>query len=214
MNLRKWGLLILLDVMIGAGCASHEAAPPAPEASATAASAAADETPPGPEAKIHISYARPGDFLSSLTVTKYSGAQPLKTIPTKEGDAITARFEGGVTVWQFGVEKGLLTGVPVIGAKAQRYAPAEVKYGVMPPHFAASIPDNGPPEPLESDHYYVFAATRGSGSTSYEAVKVNGDGSLEAYEADPRAGTSYWLCCNLPADFAVTAPPQETAPSQ
>lgn len=206
-NLRKWGLLILLDVLIGGGCSSHLTTPAA-GAPASAASPDAEETPAGPEAKIHISYALPGDYLSSLSVTKYSGAQPLKTIATKQGEATTARFEGGVVVWQFTVEKGLLTGVPVIGTAQQPYAPAEVKYGVLPPHFAASIPDNGPPEPLESDHYYVFAATRGSGSTSYEAVKVIGDGSLEAFEADPRAGTSYWLCCDLPADFAVTAPSQ------
>jgi hypothetical protein len=147
-----------------------------------------------------------------MSVTKYSGAEPLKTNTTKEGQATTVRFAGGVTVWQFGVEKGFLTGVPVIGTAQKPYAPSEVKYGVLPPHFAASIPDTGPPEPLESDHYYVFAATRGSGSTSYESVKVNGDGSLEAFEADPRAGTSYWLCCDIPADFAVTAPTQATAP--
>jgi hypothetical protein len=153
------------------------------------------------------------DYLSSLSVTKYSGAEPLKTDATKGGQATTVRFAGGVTVWQFAVEKGFLTGVPVIGATQKPYAPAEVKYGVLPAHFDASIPDSGPPEPLESDHYYVFAATRGSGSTSYEAVKVNGDGSLEAFEADPRAGTSYWLCCDIPADFAVTAPSQPTASS-
>ncbi|HXR24377.1 MAG TPA: hypothetical protein VN742_03370 [Candidatus Binataceae bacterium] len=203
MKFRQWARLILLVLI--AGCASHQGTSPTADASASPAAA---ETSAGPEAKIHVSYAHPGDYLSSLAVTKYSGAQPLKTIPTKDGDAITARFDGGVTVWQVGVEKGLLAGVPMIGTEAQRYAPAEVKYGELPPHFVASIPDSGPPEPLESDHYYVFAATRGSGSTSYEAVKVNGDGSLEAFDADPRAGTSYWLCCNLPADFAVTAPPQ------
>lgn len=205
MKVRKWALLLLLEVLAGVGCGSHQTTPLAPDA---AASPAAEQSPAGPEAKIHVSYARPGDYLSALTVIKYSGAQPLKTIPTKDGTAITVRFDGGVTVWQLGVEEGFLAGVPMIGTAERRYTPEEVKYGALPPHFAASIPDNGPPEPLESDHYYVFAATRGSGSTSYEAVKVNGDGSLEAFEAEPRAGTSYWLCCNLPADFTVTAPPQ------
>ena len=199
----KWPPLILLAML--AGCASHQNTPSAPDPSASPAAA---DTTAGPSAKIHVSYAHPGDYLSALTVTKYSGAQPLKTIPTKDGDAITARFEGGVPVWQFGVEKGLLAGVPMIGTAGSGYAPAEVKYGELPAHFAALIPDSGPPEPLESDHYYVFAATRVSGSVSYEAVKVNGDGSLEAFDADPRAGSSYWLCCNLPADFAITAPPQ------
>jgi hypothetical protein len=205
MQPRAWIWLVMLAGLIGPGCTSHQNAAPAAVAST---SPAAEETPSGPEAKIRISYAHPGDYLSSLTVTKYAGAQPLKTIPTKDGDAITARFDGGVTVWQFAVEKGLLTGVPMIGTSEQRYAPAEVKYGDLPAHFVASIPDSGPPEPLEPDHYYIFAATRGSGSTSYEAVKVNGDGSLEAFDADPRAGTSFWLCCNLPADFTVTAPVQ------
>ena len=161
--------------------------------------------PPGPEAKIHVSYAHRDDYLTSLIVTKYSAAQPLQTIPTKDGNALTVRFDGGVTVWEFDVEKGLLNGVPVIGGKETRYAPAEVKYGDLPPHFVALIPDNGPPEPLEAGHYYVFAVTRGSGATSYEVAKVNGDGSLEAYEADPRAGSSYWLCCDLPGDFVISA---------
>lgn len=205
MKSRTWALLLFLEAIVGAGCGSHKT----PSAVAAAAeSPAAAETPAGPEAKIHISYAHPGDYLSALTVTKYAGAQPLKTIPTKDGDASTIRFDGGVTVWQLAVEKGLLASVPMIGQTTHGYSPAEVKYGDLPPHFVASIPDSGPPEPLESDHYYVFAATRGSGSTSYEAVKVNGDGSLEAFGADPRAGTSYWLCCNLPADFAVSAPAQ------
>jgi hypothetical protein len=205
MKVRKWALLFLLEVLIAAGCGSRQPTPPAPEA---ATSPADQQTPAGPEAKIHVTYAHPGDYLSGLTVIKYAGAQPLETIPTKDGNAITVRFDGGVTVWQLAVEKSFLAGVPVIGPAERRYAPAEVKYGDLPAHFVASVPDNGPAEPLESDHYYVFAATRGSGSTSYEAVKVNGDGSLEAFEAEPRAGTSYWLCCNLPADFTVTAPPQ------
>jgi hypothetical protein len=70
-----------------------------------------------------------------------------------------------------------------------------------------TIPDAEPPEPLEPDNFYIFSVTRKSGSISYEAVKVNADGSLEAYEADPRAGTSFRLCCNLSSDFTVVAPP-------
>jgi hypothetical protein len=203
---RQRGVLpLLLGLILATGCGSHKDKPPVVAASETPA---AEATPAGPEAKIHISYAHPGDYLNSLAVTKYSDAQPLKTFQTKDGQATTVRFDGGVTVWQLGAEKGFLSRVPVIGTAPPQYAPTQVKYGDLPAHFIASIPDSGPPEPLESDHYYVFAATRGSGSTSYEAVKVNGDGSLEAYEADPRAGSSYWLCCNLSADFAVSAPSQ------
>jgi hypothetical protein len=89
--------------------------------------------------------------------------------------------------------------------RSEPQAVTEVKYGAMPPHFIETTPESGPPEPLQSDHYYVFTVTRASGATSYEAVKVNGDGTLEAYEADPRAGTSFQLCCNLAPDFIINA---------
>jgi len=172
----------------------------------------ADNAPlPGPEAKIHISYAHTGDFLSSLTVTKYSGAQSLLTLDSKAGQAASIiRFDGGTEVWRIDVDKTLLSGVPVLGSE-KGYAPAEVSYGSMPQRFLQSVPDGEPPEPLESDHYYIFAVTRASGSASYEAVKVISDGSLEAYDAEPRAGTSFRLCCNLGADFTVTATPHRDA---
>jgi hypothetical protein len=47
----------------------------------------------------------------------------------------------------------------------------------------------------------VFQIERQSGSTSYQAVKVLADGSLQAYNAQPRAGSSYLLCCNVTSDF-------------
>jgi hypothetical protein len=199
--LRLGALALTIFLAVVAGCASHRdaSAPPNP-------TTAADSAGAGPEARIHINYSHPGDFLSALSVTKYSSAQILKTTDTKNGVASVVRFEGGILVWDFYVEKSVLTGVPLIGHEEKRYSPAEVKYGSLPDHFEESMPSVGPPEPLEPDHYYVFAATRGSGSVSYEAVKVNGDGSLEAYEADPRAGSSFWLCCNLASDFTITAP--------
>jgi hypothetical protein len=80
-----------------------------------------------------------------------------------------------------------------------------VKYGQMPAGFSQTAPDSGPPEPLEPSTYYVFSVTRASGSTSFEAVKVDSDGSLEAYAAEPRAGTSFSLCCNVSADFSASA---------
>ncbi len=160
--------------------------------------------PPGPDAKIHISYSRPDDFLSSLLVTEYSSAETVLSESGKVPSASIVRFEGGVVVWQIGVEKSLLADVPVIG-KAKPYALTEVKYGTLPPHFVPTTPESGPPEPLEPDHYYVFTVIRASGSTSYEAVKVNGDDTLEAYAADPRAGTSFRLCCNVAPDFVINA---------
>ena len=78
-------------------------------------------------------------------------------------------------------------------------------YGKLPANYASTVPESGPPQPLEPDHYYVFAVIRGSGATSYEAVKVNADGSLEAYAAEPRAGDSFRLCCDLAPDFLVNA---------
>ncbi len=188
------------------GCASHKKAP----AESPTAAPATDENPEdqsgAPEAKIHISYSRPGDFLSSMIVTKYDGADTLRTGISPEGTTATVRFSGGVIVWQFAVEKAFLSGVPLIGGKPKPYAPDEVKYGSLPEHFVETIPDNGAPEALEPDHYYVFMVTRASGSVSYQAVKVNGDGSLEGYIADPRAGDSYQICCNVPADFTLTPP--------
>jgi len=162
---------------------------------------------PPPQAKINVSYARPDDFITSLVVTKYYGADTLLTTPGKKGTSSIIRFAGGVVVWQFGVDKSLLTGLPVIGAHEERpYQIAEVEYSVVPKGFTQQMPESGPPEPLEPDHFYVFAVTRASGSTSYEAVKVNGDGTLEAYAADPRAGSSYSLCCDVAPDFTITQP--------
>jgi hypothetical protein len=207
MNLGLCPLAAMLVIALIGGCAAHQSAPPAP-----AQTPAADQRPVGgpaaPEAKIHISYAHRDEFLDSLIVTKYSSAQSLAS-PAQDTGATIVRFDTGIVVWQFAVAKAFLSGVPGLGSAEKGYAPAEVKYGDLPEHFEASIPESGPPEPLEPNHYYVFAVTRGSGSVSYEAVKVNGDGSLEAYEADPRAGTSYRLCCNVAADFTLTPPPAE-----
>ena len=71
----------------------------------------------------------------------------------------------------------------------------------MPAHFTQVLPEEGPPEPLDRGAYYVFQIERSSGSTSYQAVKVLADGSLQAYNAQPRAGSSYMLCCNVTSDF-------------
>jgi hypothetical protein len=60
---------------------------------------------------------------------------------------------------------------------------------------------DGPPHP------YRYTAQRASGTLSYEAMRVEPDGSLDGYEAEPRAGTSYVLCCNVSPDFV-----QPTAP--
>jgi hypothetical protein len=195
-------LITTLALALIAGCAAQHTTPATTDQPPAADQASAPSTP---EAKIHISYAHPDDFLDSMIVTKYSSAQTLAS-PAQDAGATIVRFDAGVVVWQFTVARDFLSGVPVVGSGGKRYRPGEVKYGELPDHFLASIPDNGPPEPLEPDHYYVFAVTRGSGSVSYEAAKVSGDGSLEAYQADPRAGSSFRLCCNVATDFRLTAP--------
>jgi hypothetical protein len=192
---------LLLAVFSG-GCGAHKQV----EQPASAPSQSLAPLP-GPEAKIHISYARPNETLSSLVVSKYSTAENLLTVNAKGGQtASIVRFDGGGEVWQIDVDKSLLSDVPVIGAD-KTYAPSEVKYGSVPSRFLQSVPQGDPPEPLEADHYYIFTVTRASGATSYQAVKVDTDGSLEAYDAEPRAGTSFRLCCNVAPDFTTAASP-------
>lgn len=157
---------------------------------------------PGPEAKIHISYSHPGDYLKSLVVTKYSDAATIA--PSAHGASIV-RFDGGVEVWRFSDEPKKFLDLSMSGS-TKNFAISEVQYGLLPSHFVETVPTSGPPEPLEPGHYYIFSVTRSSGSTNYQAVKVNPDGSLEGYDADPRAGASFSLCCNVADDFTLSAP--------
>ncbi len=193
---------LLAACLIASGCASNKKT--AVVSSTRVAQTSNDASPSGPEAKIHISYSRPSDFLSSLAVTEYSSAETVFTESGKGPQASIVRFNGGVVIWQIGVAKGLLTDVPMLG-EHKPHALTEVVYGKLPANFVSTIPDSGPPQPLEPDHYYVFTVARESGATSYEAVKVNADGSLEAYAAEPRAGDSFRLCCDLALDFVVNA---------
>src|ERR1700674_774765 len=197
-----------LALTIGIGGCSARAKQPTPEAAAspTPNQAADSLAPPGPEAKIQISYSQPNSFLSTLSLTKYSGAIVRATAPAgATGTASVVRFEGGTPMWQIKVEPGMFSEMP-LGFSAKNYAISEVTYGYVPPHFVQLIPDAGPPEPLEPNHFYIFSVTRKSGSISYEAVRFSADGSLQAYEADPRAGTSFRLCCNVSSDFGMPAP--------
>jgi hypothetical protein len=183
---------------------------PAPPSTDNSASNA-NETPSGPEAKINISYSKPSDYLSSLVVTKYAAANTIAPDSKgKGGAATTVLFEGGVVVWQVDIDPSTFSGLPGIGSR-QPYIVKHVKYGEIPQGFQQAAPDNGPPEPLEPDNYYIFSVIRASGSTNYEAVKVEADGSLIAYDADPRAGDSFQLCCNVAPDFTVTAAGSDNA---
>ncbi len=205
--MRGLRLAVVAAALIGLGAAApgcsifgkREAASAAP---ANEAQSPDNQALPGPEAKIHISYSTQGDYLKSLAVTKYSSADMIAPAP---GGASIVRFEGGVEVWSFAYQRSMFSDLP-IGGSPRAFAVAEIQYGVLPANFVESMPGSGPPEPLEPGHYYVFAVTRQSGSTSYQAVKVNADGSLEGYDADPRAGTSFSLCCNVSADFTLSEP--------
>jgi hypothetical protein len=165
-----------------------------------AANANEGEPLPPPVANVAISYRRPGDALARATVIKFFGAEVLKN---GQRDAThtesLVRFDGGVPIWEFKAEEGTFGSLTGVGSS--KYALKSVEYSKVPANFTQVLPEEGPPEPLDRGAYYVFEIERASGSTSYQAVKVLADGSLQAYNAQPRAGSSYLLCCNVTADF-------------
>jgi hypothetical protein len=174
----------------------------------------ANSSPPG--ATVAISYAHKGDYLASLSVSKFNGAEMVESrnIDAQHVASII-RFDGGVTVWEIGADTGVFSKLPLLGS-GDKFAAKSVTYGKLPVHFAQVTPESGPPEPLEAGHYYIFTAQRASGTLSYEAVRVEADGSLDGYEAEPRAGTSYALCCNVNPDFVqptVPVIPEGSSPS-
>jgi len=192
-----------------------------------AANANEGEPLPPPVANVAISYRRPGDALARATVIKFFGAE---VIANHQRDASKTesvmRFDGGVPIWEFKADEssfGSLTGVG-----STKYSLKSIEYSKVPAHFTQVLPEEGPPEPLDRGAYYVFQIERASGSVSYQAVKVLADGSLQAYNAQPRAGSSYLLCCNVTADFpepvivpdttqdagAESAPPPDESPDQ
>jgi hypothetical protein len=158
---------------------------------------------PAPTANVQISYKNKGDSLERVTVVKFFGADAMQQIARDATHQETmVRFGGGVTVWQFKASRSTIGSLTGVGNN--QYALKSITYGRVPKDFEQVIPDEGPPEPLDRGSFYVFEVTRASGTTSYQAVKVEGDGSLMAYNAQPRAGSSYLLCCNV--DQAFTEP--------
>lgn len=182
--------------------AESPSASPSPAASAEAA-APAQQSPP---ASIQISYANPQDTLESLSVSSFTGANVLLTRREGGDESTVVRFDGGVPVWQLHANRSLLN--PLSKLSSKRYRVAAVDYAKLPDGFTQDIPDSGPPPPLDPGSYYIFKIERASGAVSYQAVRVNPDGSLQAYDAEPRAGTSYKLCCNVSSDFAEPSPPE------
>jgi hypothetical protein len=165
-----------------------------------AANANEGEPLPPPVANVAISYRRPGDALARATVIKFFGAEVIKN-DQRDADHTESvvRFDGGVPIWEFKAEEGTFGSLTGVGSS--KYSLKSIEYSKVPPNFTQVLPEEGPPEPLDRGAYYVFQIERASGSTSYQAVKVLADGSLQAYNAQPRAGSSYLLCCNVTADF-------------
>ena len=193
---------------------------PAPEKNAEAqakgdqAQAAAQTEAPSPEptaappsVTVHLTYAHKGDYLQSLSVAKFASAALLPSRGAKPGSALV-RFEGGEPVWEIAADRGvsgsLLGHMPGV-EENRKFAVTEVTYGVVPKRFIRQEPENSDPEPLEAGKYYIFTVVRASGSTDYQAVHITGDGAIESYDAQPRVGTSYLLCCDVAPDFASPA---------
>lgn len=199
--------ILLALAILATGCSARNkpVLQPAASPSPAAAQALSEEPSQSVVAKITISYEKPEDTLQSVSVSQFTGATIIRTrsVNGKESASII-RFDGGIPIWKFHSTRSVLNPLSEIGRSTYRVE--QVAYGAVPQGFVQDVPDSGPPAPLAPGSYYIFKIERGSGSTSYEAVKVNADTTLQVYDADPRAGTSYELCCDVSADFAQPTP--------
>jgi len=204
--------MLVLISLVSFGCSSKKKVEDI-GADDNATDAGAEPQPP-PTATVEISYSRPKDSMERATVSKYFGAEVIQTTQTHSGrNASVIRFDGGVPIWEIRADRSLAGRISDIGSSA--WAVKQLEYGKVPPHFTQLLPDAGPPEPLDRGSFYVFTIERSSGTVSYQAVKVLADGSLQAYAAQPRAGSSFLICCGLAADF--TEPvilPEEITPDE
>ena len=197
---RALGLILVASLLCVSGCSVLKK-PPAPVAAITVD----DQTPkPDAPASVQISYAKPDDTLRSVVVSQFTGANVLRTLNRGDNEASVVRFDGGVPIWKFHANRSLLN--PLSEIQKTPYHVASIEYGKVPPAFLQDSPDEGPPPPLVPGGYYIFAIERASGATSYQAVRVKADFSLQAYDAEPRAGTSFLLCCGVSSDFAEPTP--------
>ena len=118
--------------------------------------ASGEANPPPPGATVAISYAHNGDYLASLSVSKFNGTEMIesRSIDAQHVASII-RFDGGVTVWEIKADTGVFSKLPVLGS-GEKFATKSVSYGKPPANFAQVTPDSGPPEPLEPGHYYIL----------------------------------------------------------
>ena len=183
------------------GCASKKA----PEQAVSTAPAASY-----PGASIQVTYAHPHDYVDLLTVTEYTGAHTVATQRRAEGKSVSlVRMDSGHILWVIKANRSnFSTRFPRLG-KLSRFAVKEVRYGQVPKDFLQIEPPNDvPPQILVPERYYVFSVERGSGSVSYFLTKGRADGKLVGFDAEPLAGDSFELCCNVTAGFI---PQDETA---
>ncbi len=203
--------ILFVTALAVSGCSSKKQVADI-DAGDNAADSGASEPLPPPTANIAISYGRSDDSLERATVTKYFGAEVIANTQTKSGrSASVIRFDGGVPIWEVKADRSLAGRITDIGSAG--WAIKQLEYGKVPAHFSQILPDAGPPEPLDRGSFYVFEIDRSSGAASYEAVKVLADGSLQAYAAQPRAGSSFLICCGLASDFSEPVIlPEEISP--
>ena len=207
---------LILIALASFGCSSKKKVEDIGAADDSAPDAGTEPQPP-PTATVEISYSHPKDSMERATVSKYFGAEIIQTTQTHSGrSASVIRFDGGVPIWEVRADRSLAGRISDIGSSG--WAIQQLQYGKVPAHFTQVLPDAGPPEPLDRGSFYVFTIERASGTVSYQAVKVLADGSLQAYAAQPRAGSSFLICCGLASDFTepVVLPeeitPDETGP--
>jgi hypothetical protein len=187
------------------GSSKSSASDSTPSAAAQAGDQSGTNPPPG--ATVSLSYGDSGDYMASLSVAKFSSAEMLATRNLDPTHTVSiVRFEGGARTWEIKADTSVFAHLPGLHSQS-KFAIKSVTYGKVPAHFVQALPEGMPPEPLEPGRYYIFTAKRALGPASYEAIRVDLDGTLEGYEAEPRAGTSYALCCNVGPDFSVSAQP-------
>ena len=171
-----------------------------------------DQTPrPTTPTSIQISYAKPNDTLQSVVVSQFTGASILGTSGEGDKQSLLVRFDGGVPIWKFHSARSMLN--PISAIEKTPYHVTDFEYGKLPRGFEQEVPEVGPPPPLDAGGYYIFAITRASGAISYQAVHARPDLTLQVFDAEPRAGTSYSLCCGVSDDFAVPSPSNAAAPA-
>jgi hypothetical protein len=162
---------------------------------------------------VHIEYSEKRDFLRSLDVIEYQRAQLLKALYRPGGrERALVRFSGGTTVWRIEPKPvkrtllsrtspfSLLSEIPVADVNRDLRVEA-VTYGKLPKGLIQTLPSSGPPDPLEIGEYYMVKVERALGVTNYQVVRLDPNGEIAVYDADPRAGDSYELCCDVAAEF-------------